>query len=591
MLVLDFLRKTTKGEIDIPDFHAGHLGLLKGTEVWLSLLETSSRRNEFGNAHCELIARPYASATESLFRLECTMIDQRGALNKLLKAISALNINVVKQDSAVIDQEHHYSVEMVLDWRTSITPRSSATPSSVAALYSDMSHRIPIHDRRYVRLYEHLLIQCGELLRFDDALGMWLPCIVMVPFVPVQTGSNARPVAVKFNKRRRFLKIPESQIEQIRSSTGYGKNDELQYVLSSDPNHRMLRVFFPKKEVAGKLLHVGFRHLDAPGASLEITGGLEMAGFNILTSLVRHKAKSENSFECLLEYEGGVLPSNGSKQENGDVYSKLEWCRRILAEKVDVRTLNQWRNYNVEVGPPEYPRSQSSEKRVGFKAINSRKDIAGADSLIRSVPLIESEKSFADQVAKLIERMKTAEVPSPEAQWSRVRLMQKLHERLSQNQPRIFLSYPESARQHANLIRKALEAGPTEKLDEQRSPLFVVEDYMSADFMQVVDSVRRRILRCDFFIGIWQHEDGATRVSPWLPFEYGIAVAGGKQCLIAYSQQLPADVWNRIDGGVSKLPFNDLEFSKVVDQIKDHCRTQWFAEWDANQKSPERRAI
>jgi hypothetical protein len=522
------------------------------------------------------------------------MMDQRGALHRLLRAVDFFKINVVKQDSAVIDQEHHYSVEMVCDWRTSLSPRQSPTPSSVFDRYSEMACRIPVHDLRYIRLYEQVLIHCGELLRYDDALGTWLPSVTMVPFMPVHTGGNARPVTIQRDGRRRFITIHKSQLERVLSYTGYKSDEEMAYVLSSDPNHRMLRVFFPRKESRRRLIQVGFRHLDAPGALLEITGVLERTKFNILTSLVRHKANFENSLECLLEFEGDeklpehflvdTKPKDGDGEGNPSRTRKSpaevqqehwKWCREILAKHMDRDLEKLLRTYNVRVGPPEYPRLQGSSddyQKITLRASETEQKPSEFSSRLKQIG-----PSSADQVVQMIDRMKIATLPLPEAQRSRIQVMERLRERLRHQQPHVFLSYPETARLHASMIRKALESHTG--ANGQAEPLFVVKDYMSTNFLQVVDSVRGRISQCDYFIGIWHHEK-EIGVSPWLPFEYGMAVATGKKCLVVYSEQLPSEIWNRIDPGNSKMAYKDVEFTQVVEQVKTHCISVWLSEWD-----------
>ena len=146
--------------------------------------------------------------------------------------------------------------------------------------------------------------------------------------------------------------------------------------------------------------------------------------------------------------------------------------------------------------------------------------------------------------------------------------MTKIEERLNQTKPRVFLSYPTRATAHADLLKKALEK------------YFDVEEYREQDFQDIVERVREKIRSCDFFVGIWHHEESGgsvATVSPWMPFEYGIALEAKKEAIVIFSDRLPEEIWKRIDPGRSQLRYSDLIFTThTVEAVMRHCETEWL---------------
>jgi hypothetical protein len=134
------------------------------------------------------------------------------------------------------------------------------------------------------------------------------------------------------------------------------------------------------------------------------------------------------------------------------------------------------------------------------------------------------------------------------------------------------LSYPNVAKEHAELLRSGL--------GKQFSQYFDITDYQTTDFEIVVESVKDRIRRCDYFIGIWHHEEllghQQATISPWMPFEYGIALQAEKKAVIIHSDRLPDAIWKRIEPGISQPAYNDLTFAKeMLPKILDYCALHW----------------
>src|SRR5258708_7253731 len=115
MLVIDYLRHLESKAISVPAFHRGHLGLLPDTPVSLALM-TDPVRDPLG---AEVLITPFDSDTKNLFKLTCVLRDEPGAVDRIVSAVSALNINIVIQESACINHLRNHVTNLLLDWTRS----------------------------------------------------------------------------------------------------------------------------------------------------------------------------------------------------------------------------------------------------------------------------------------------------------------------------------------------------------------------------------------------------------------------------------------------------------------------------------------
>lgn len=118
MLVIDYLRHTESNSIVIPPFHRGHLGFVPGTPVSVALM-TEPAPKKYG---CEVFITPFSSHTSNLFKLSCTLRDEPGAVDRVVAAVSSMNLNIVLQESACINHLCHHVANLMLDWTQSEHP-------------------------------------------------------------------------------------------------------------------------------------------------------------------------------------------------------------------------------------------------------------------------------------------------------------------------------------------------------------------------------------------------------------------------------------------------------------------------------------
>jgi len=610
MLLLDYLRRIKESEVRIPPFHTGHLGLLPDTEVSVRLMGNLQERE----SDCELYLTPFAEDVERLCSLHCVLRDQPGVVNRIITAIYSLRINIVTLGSSVTDYKTTHTVDMLLDWNRSYYPERLEAPERIKRIYKDINCRIPTHDLRYVLLYEAIISLCGNEIQFDQAYGRFLPSISLMPFAPRQT-VDATPLEIKRGHKKteselapeekadkqsfsqqNYFKLHEGHELQIRHATGHSEEELLPCILNSSPSERSLRVYFPAKDTVKKFVHVGFRHTNRPGAVWAITRVLELAGFNIITGLLRKKDSVNSSFEAVLEYSDakGIPANAGDKGAIRDYDKILRWCFDEIC-KVGEKSLCLLHPFNVRLGVPEYGTHKStSSLRIPSASIDCTKRVSNED-LPSSKDLVENLKNSVKELEQSGHKF-----PLDEANKVRLRYLQKTHTRLEQKRPRVFLSYPSYAAEHATAIKQALDYKAVQKqIDAKTLPAdsnegsVEIREYQEPDFENIVQSVMRRIRECDYFIGIWHHEglgpinlgDGEPgkerySVSPWMPFEYGIAMEAGKDCRIIYSKRLPEKIWKRIDPSTGKDSYSDFTFKdQTVKRLANWVRLNWAAKW------------
>ena len=130
---------------------------------------------------------------------------------------------------------------------------------------------------------------------------------------------------------------------------------------------------------------------------------------------------------------------------------------------------------------------------------------------------------------------------------------------------RVFISYLSSADDLKKIMHERLERTrcPGEP------PEWSVEKYDgNAGLPQEVDRIiRHKILISDFVIGIWRGEPSFdTEISPWLPYELGVAKAYQKHCCLVVSRRLPERVF-RVDPAIERISFGDAaEFIERVEK-------------------------
>lgn len=612
MLVLDYLRHVRTGEDDnpylvVPPFHTGILGFPPGTKVFSNLTVSKIGRPE--ETACEILISPFTQQLGRMFHLEVLLADEKGVILRVLKAINALGLNIVKQESTIINTDRHHFVQFILDWSTSEDHnrhKRSSLPSDLAR-FATLHDRIPIEDARYLDLYEQIMVRCADVVVVDSAFEKPLPSVYIRPFCNRRFEANERvevkkaPPTSEAPGQRYDVRIDVTQhtLERIRQNTGFGEEDRIPYVLASYGLHRTLRVFFPTRSMAERSVRLAFYHRDLPGALLEFCRLLERADLNIWNTLVRKIDENAAIFEVLASYEGPDAEVREPLPEDRQARRERErrmtsWAAKTLARTIrEDGSFERLRVYAPRLSTPLYPRFLAWDAYFYFEETASgkvtRKKVDRGvleDPLPREDPPSKSSEAD-DHDRDVLEDVARGDVPArgarPNEMSPRRALALAVMARRQHPHSRVFLSYPKHARSHAACVRERL------------SDCFVCEvvEYQDPDFADITRRATNLILGSDYFIGIWHHESlsGALdhTVSPWMPFEYGVAMANfgretltdevteiSRNAILVYSGALPEAITKRIQTGFAHPSYSDLDFKdRTLEQVIAHGRDVW----------------
>jgi hypothetical protein len=159
------------------------------------------------------------------------------------------------------------------------------------------------------------------------------------------------------------IRLPDLIASQLRGVLEVGPDDDLRYLYISDADERNLRVFFFLPRMAGKLIHLGFEHLDIPGALAELLAATAAAQFNILTSLLRKRGNQKSVWEAVLEYQPDedhpehvpARPAEDDALQSWYLDDLLPWVKeKIDAAASDSEALARFRVIAQPPGHPKY---------------------------------------------------------------------------------------------------------------------------------------------------------------------------------------------------------------------------------------------
>jgi len=304
--------------------------------------------------------------------------------------------------------------------------------------------------------------------------------------------------------------------------------------------------FFPRPQLVEAIVHLGFYHRDLPGALAAITQLLADQQFNIITSLVRKTSKNHGVWETLLEYRGNdTIPRSNAQECCAWVADML--CRR--AEEAG-RDINR---FEFSVGLPLYP----------FQDDTARIPITSGQAVV----VRESNSGDSTElIRQWVTESRNMVVGNTEA----ARLLATVKDSIDRALPMVFLSFPHVARRHADLVVQKFKG------------VFDVVRYEPRGGESISAKVLEMITRADYYIGIWHHDEstpmgnGKYGITPWMPYEYGIASALGKPKVIIHSERLHEDIWKRIDSSIATPEYSDLNFiPESLENLYQHCITHF----------------
>ena len=558
-MILDYKKASNNGEIIIPPFHNGHLGFMPGNYVSISI--HYSNRDEEGFRDCELFIDQFqTNNSQQLFRLDCTLKDKPGVVQKLLNAISFFEINIVSQESSAIDSMEYHHISMILDWNKSNCRESIEISPSAKRIYGHYNSLFANGDGRYLELFEKIVAFCGKDIKIKNSF----PDLKFTPYdiAKVELTSHFHKIEKykrsKVDKFHVAIELPNPILQDIKRSTGYGSDELINYIPLSDTDKKFLRVFVPKKSRSEKMFHIGFSHLDEPGALSTITKLVAMGKFNIYSCLLRRDSSNENFqekrniWEAILEYRGTeTLPSQSD--------NKAKWVTEILKKTKNPRgkKIRELANhFNIFIGPPKYPKRNDEYyplRLVNGTTENKRYEVTIKDYLeeldLTYNSLSKSSLNESDSI--------------------RFDMAERTKKQINKQEKSIFLSYSYTAKNHADLLKNELIKHNFKPIELQETP----------PGKDITNQAIDKISTSDYFIGIWHHEKTGQEeysVSPWMPFEFGVARTLKKKIILIVSEKLSSAKWNRIDSGTSKIQYGSLQFiNETIPKIIEEVSNEW----------------
>lgn len=566
MLVLDFVRETSADSpsILLPRIHSGHLGFVPGTRVHVATPTVSSRPHDM---RTEVIVTPFHTTPENTALVSVVLHDAVGVVRSLVQALSRLYINIEVQESSSIDHLDLHRVGMIVDLGTEL--RDEETPHRVQELYRPYSANLPIHSRRYLRLFDMIVAHCGDALWWHKYEGRLIPSLYVRPLTR-RDELNPSDVILEASedKRHTEIKLPDNVADHIRRRLDVDSTEgkRLSYIFVSDTNDRTLRTFFLPNAITERLVHVGIYHTDLPGTLTRVLDVVATAEFNIFTSLLRKHSKGTSVWEAVLEYRGvDRPPSMPDRREDLPGW----YCNELVPwihEKMSISPqLQQIDGCNVAIGPPQYPLRYGGGQRDNLKTLSRRRKRTD-----------NPPKPTNATVISLLEQRET-DITGVERSPAEFDAARSLLKTVALNRQRIrlrtlFLSYPKTG---APLVDSYLRG----ELEPPQRPSYHLTQFQDARPPDIQRQIMDLIREADYFLAIWHpdedeqgHRYQPARISPWMFFEYGVARSLHKPYVVACHEDLHAIDPYRLVGNTGLIMYNDANFaSDKVSLIQQSC--------------------
>jgi hypothetical protein len=533
MLILDKPRPFAGEQLIVPLYHRGHLSLLVGTKIWLCLLPGSDP-----NKTPEIIVSPINyEAWADLWRISVTTHELSGVVNKILRALQNLNINVMAEESSSIERQRFHTIELVIDASKYIGIQDDASDKRRIGLINslpDLERSLLAAVLPYVALSSsgepRLSIRRVEGL-FDAAQSYSKASSEFA------VNHRFRPVVAytEVENRQGVLTLPVEIRASLRLALSEKNTDPRgsRYLLVSDTRDRYLRVYFFKQ--SDLITSVTIEHDEKIGALAEITSRLHHSGFNILTSLSRlHVHGGRAQYEL-------VLQASEEMTSEADMRDRLKVA---LSDRALVEEFKPSLGYKLNYrAPGDFDNLKSSGATQ--EVLESHNEDA------RNFTIEQLGRQYAIFLNKTTKED---------------RLRFSLAQRLLDEERRIqgkfavrrvlFISYGfNDSDRFEKIEREAHSMGFEVRVGRHLGTARVHRD----GIITIIDE-------CTHFLGIWTAEgakykgSGKSWPSPWLLWELGVAEARGKRPRLLISTQIQEDAWKRVYPELPHTLFGPDEF-------------------------------
>jgi hypothetical protein len=566
MFVLDALRQLNDGKLTIPSFHLGHLGFRPGLEVDSQYSDIYSDINHGHQltGH-ELILTPFQGQRKDLFLFKCIFKEQPGVVARALSAFAQLGLNILSFESATIVKDSKHVLFCILSWAHSQYPDAIPLEESAKHKFIDALPILPTFDQRYIHLLESFVAHCFDAIEYEQVAGgkLHLPRISIKLFDDFYSPQNIRPIKIERDVPATKQTLPAVKVDLWSGSAKRAPANDALALLFSETETKALHVIFPKAGRERKFLHIGFNHTNKPGALLLIATLLRYCGFSIKTSLLRLHEPGTNVWEVMVEHVGDtdLIPTG----RHGVEWFR-DWCFGKGNPKYDaaIELVPDLRSYNVHVCRPTYPR-RYGEKEEEFHLIDLTAKIPPNLLTGRHDGTFKGrDHMFLTGLTKMADAKDLNDKDS----WLAKLVYPALKARIDRMYGQVFLSIPSHCDFQIRDIITRFES-------ELR---FKIIHYTRPDASQLISIEALNMIKdADYFFGVWHHDqDKPGTLSPWLPFEFGAAVAMGKRWHLIAHESIPDDLAQRIEKNYSLVKYDDGDaFTNAVTRVIAACKRQW----------------
>jgi hypothetical protein len=517
MIILDIPQDFDGATINVPLYHRGHLSLFPKSTVWTCLLPGSPTRRTLP----EILISPIRfESWPKLYRITGTFVDRSGLVHDVLETLRKFGINVLTAESSAIAQQQHHTVELVVDSSTYRQPWAARSQEDtlpevrkalLARLFDDVVFS-EISDQPRLKIRPVRTLQ-QAVQEFENARSDYRDHRGLEPIVAESTVQRAP------NSRRVRIELSDEQRDVLREALDpHDHREPLQsarYLAVSETTDRFLRAYFISG--AQPILAARIIHRERLGALAAITRALQLADFNLITSLARlHRHQETAEFEVVLQ------PVLSARWNSAETRERLE---RALASP----ELNR---YQVSVAYPSH-----YGEPVETHLISAAEPPAAVANEHRRAGTTLPRTTEAILQGKL---RQLDEVRNPTTDEERRR---KLAESLlGSKSPGLFISYS------FELNNDALSRIRGFAARMQFRP--ITGRHWGVGMNR--ELVLREIKKCAFFLGVWSAEggmpmgDGQFWPSPWMHWELGAAQALGLRCHLLVEDTIHPDAWERV---------------------------------------------
>jgi hypothetical protein len=296
--------------------------------------------------------------------------------------------------------------------------------------------------------------------------------------------------------------------------------------------------------------------------------------------LLRKVTSNRNIWITTLEYQGDAVIPIPLPIEPGPKGVKwfVDFCREHPSQARFPDTRHDLEFYKVRVCVPRYPSPGRQVPAEYFDRISlvPESERQGAKGSRRYAKLVTDEYrvEMATEAEGKIKRSHASNLKLTPTAFGSVRQFMETviySEKRKEGMGTVFVSQPiekHLGRTHGSIVREMLKT----QLELEST------HYIEADGSPSLCEAATKMIRdCDFFYSIWHpYNDVPGQLSPWMPFEFGVARSLGKPYMMVVHDSLFDQVTQFVGTALALPRYVDLIFEEVVNRTMETCESLWL---------------